>query len=794
MNPHSVSGILFKTVFRLLLVVVFIGVPAGLIYLNRVGFGQAFTERVSEALGGEAYSVSIGRLVLDPFRGLVASRVEVHGEDGRRIGRISRAVVALNLSELVARRIRIESFELVRANLAIPLEEDASLVLQDVNARILLVPGFLRLTHCDFIVASVEVRLTGNFANPEAFDIERLAPTEDGTGDLTVLRDVLDALHEIKHPDGPAMVLTANVIGDLSDFAGIRADVVELRAGRVEWKDLRLQRLAVDADYRDGVFTVQHFSAEDGGGRIEGIARIDGPADLADFEFVSTFDPRPLLAQFVGEDGLLGDLVWRGNPAMDAQGQLDWSGQRLAANILGRIEAEEVHFRGVGVALLQADFAWRDGLFLTRDARIAGPAAAGTLDLLAGPGELRARFEGTVQPPAFEPLLEGDALTELRIMEFEDPLTVRVEFHAPGGELDAAEADATVRLGRTARRGAWIDSGEVVLRYQDRAVDVRSLDVRSNGGRGEAAFVYDFGREEVRIERVDSTMPPVDVMLWIDPNIAEAIRPFRFRAPPAVTGGGHVDLASMDGNRLDFRVRSTAGLRYEVIGKTLDFGTTNASIRIRGDQLNVDIPRAALFGGSARIEARVSLDPAVPYYNADITLDRVEFQPLTELYFDYDESEGWLSGQYSFRSKMDEEEQMTGEGSLLIEGGNVFAIPILGPLSVILGEILPGVGYQISRRATVDFTVGEGKIRTRNLEIEGQGFSMYGEGDINFVTDEMDMSVRINARGVPGIVFFPVSKLFEYVSLGTVSDPVWRPKRVPRQLFGTPRRNQENND
>ncbi len=46
--------------------------------------------------------------------------------------------------------------------------------------------------------------------------------------------------------------------------------------------------------------------------------------------------------------------------------------------------------------------------------------------------------------------------------------------------------------------------------------------------------------------------------------------------------------------------------------------------------------------------------------------------------------------------------------------------------------------------------------------------------------DRMDLSVRINARGIPGIVLFPVSKLFEYVATGSVSKPEWRPKIIPR--------------
>jgi hypothetical protein len=44
----------------------------------------------------------------------------------------------------------------------------------------------------------------------------------------------------------------------------------------------------------------------------------------------------------------------------------------------------------------------------------------------------------------------------------------------------------------------------------------------------------------------------------------------------------------------------------------------------------------------------------------------------------------------------------------------------------------------------------------------------------------MDFDVRINARGLPGVLLFPVSKLFEYTSTDALSKPNWRAKIVPR--------------
>ena len=123
---------------------------------------------------------------------------------------------------------------------------------------------------------------------------------------------------------------------------------------------------------------------------------------------------------------------------------------------------------------------------------------------------------------------------------------------------------------------------------------------------------------------------------------------------------------------------------------------------------------------------------------------------------------------------------MRGDGSLRVEEGRVFAIPILGPLSEIINKIIPGAGFQAARLATADFTVGDEKINTKNLKIEGAGFSLFGSGDIYFVADKMNMSVRLNARGLPGLVLFPVSKLFEYVGTGSLSKPDWRPKIIPK--------------
>ena len=112
----------------------------------------------------------------------------------------------------------------------------------------------------------------------------------------------------------------------------------------------------------------------------------------------------------------------------------------------------------------------------------------------------------------------------------------------------------------------------------------------------------------------------------------------------------------------------------------------------------------------------------------------------------------------------------------MVDRGNVFAIPFMGPLSGVLSNVVPGLGFDKAHRAMASFQTADGRISTGNLDVHGLGFSLIGGGWIGYTNDTMDFHVRMNTRGLPGLVLTPVSKLFEYSSQGPLSKPVWRPR------------------
>ncbi len=134
-----------------------------------------------------------------------------------------------------------------------------------------------------------------------------------------------------------------------------------------------------------------------------------------------------------------------------------------------------------------------------------------------------------------------------------------------------------------------------------------------------------------------------------------------------------------------------------------------------------------------------------------------------------------MNGHYQWSGAGSDARSMKGKGEVDVRNGDLFAIPVFGPLSDILNKIMPGVGYRVARKANMSFTIKDGVIRTSDFHVDGGAFGMLGHGDSHFLEDKIDFDVRIDASGA-GFVLTPLYKFFEYKAEGSLKNPTWRPK------------------
>ena len=73
------------------------------------------------------------------------------------------------------------------------------------------------------------------------------------------------------------------------------------------------------------------------------------------------------------------------------------------------------------------------------------------------------------------------------------------------------------------------------------------------------------------------------------------------------------------------------------------------------------------------------------------------------------------------------------------------------------------------------FTFSDGIITFSEINIYSVAFAMIGSGTYDYIMDNVNLKMRANMQGPLGIIFFPVSKLFEYEGTGTLKETKWEP-------------------
>jgi hypothetical protein len=269
---------------------------------------------------------------------------------------------------------------------------------------------------------------------------------------------------------------------------------------------------------------------------------------------------------------------------------------------------------------------------------------------------------------------------------------------------------------------------------------------------------------------------PTEAIVWVDPKLWKTIVPYKFRKPPTITTNGVYQFGGGKKTRLEVAVDAPDGMDFGFLGKTLPFDRVASHLLFTNDRLQIVDLKAGLFSGTVRGTADISLAKNDSRYHAKVAVAAINFPRLTDLYYNYKTAHGAFGGTYDFTGPGSDPRLMQGSGKLEVTNGDVFAIPVFGPLSGILNSILPGAGYSVAHSASASFTIKHGIIHTDDFDAAGNLFRLLGHGDIYFLDDKLNFDLRIGGKG-PSLLLTPVYKLFEYVGEGSLKKPDWHPKR-----------------
>jgi hypothetical protein len=766
------------SVLRLAVLAAIFGIISGGYYLAKRGFGREWRSRVVEELHKRGVEAYIGRLTLDPFRGLVARNVRIFDYKNREntLALISEVSLDINYAALIHHQPFLNALDVRDAQITFPLKtadgKTDKAQLTDFRAHVYFPPEQIYVSQAEGILCGIRISATGQLIKRENYQPSRPISPEEWQRRLLIAQRVLNELQKIRFPAAvPSLQLKFS--GDIAEIEKARVEAT-LRGDRLQRGSYEMRDLSAAAEWNNQHLNIAHCEWSDRKGSFAGHADWNWETNTANFEARSSLNLKAFLDAFgLGEP--LAGTEFHSPPLVEISGSVNFGPDRFRPKIIGHAAFGQFTYKKAPFSDLTADFSWNGERTLVRDLRVRHQAGQLRADLLDAPADFRLDIESTISPDAVRPLVPVELNEFLRDWQWERSPAIRLAIRGKDRNPESWQGEGTVSLGRSRFRGTWMNNANTKIHFANGALSCEDLHVARDEGTGTGSFTYDFKKHEVRVSNIKSSVNPAEAIFWIDPKVSKTVAPYKFRRPPNVSADGVYQFRGGKNTRLEVKVDGANGMDYVFLGKTLPFDRVSGRLLFTNDRLQITDVRGALLAGALRGNADISLARNDPRYRASISVSEINFPLLTALYYNYKTAQGVLKGTYDFTGLGTDWHTMRGDGKVEVSNGDVFAIPIFGPLSGILNKIVPGSGYNIARTATAAFKVENGIIHTDDFEAAGALFSMLGHGDIHFLDDKLDFSLRLNMNG-PGVLLTPMYKLFEYAGTGSLKKPDWHPK------------------
>ncbi len=192
---------------------------------------------------------------------------------------------------------------------------------------------------------------------------------------------------------------------------------------------------------------------------------------------------------------------------------------------------------------------------------------------------------------------------------------------------------------------------------------------------------------------------------------------------------------------------------------------------------NFDV-KASVLGGGFSLRGKFDDRKQPLDYSGDLRITSVNFRKFAAVYSQEYDTEGDISAHAEFTGKLGDWKTLKGKGAIVILNSNLYAVPILGPLTPLLGALLPTPisGFNVAKEADATFKLADGFAVTDDLVASTKVFRLTSKGQVDYLEDRIQFHAQVKFGRLLGLVLFPVSKILEYTGEGTVGDPKWRPR------------------
>src|SRR5213596_3265483 len=280
------------TFMRLVILGVVLGVGGGGYYLAKRGFGRQWRDRVVEELRKRGVEAQIGRLTLDPFRGLVAKNVRIFDYRNREntLALISEVSLDINYAALIHHEPFLNALDVRDAQITFPIktaEGRASRAqLTNLRAHIYFPPEQIYVSQAEGIFCGIRLSARGQLIKRGDYQPSAAITPEEWQKQLSLAQRMVTELQKFSFPAGPPS-LQLKFSGDMAELENARVEAT-LRGERLQRGSYEINNLSAAAEWNNQRLDIAHCEWSDGKGAFAGRGDWNRESHIAKFQIHST--------------------------------------------------------------------------------------------------------------------------------------------------------------------------------------------------------------------------------------------------------------------------------------------------------------------------------------------------------------------------------------------------------------------------------------------------------------------------------------------------------------------------
>lgn len=792
-----------RTALMLLVAALIVALGAGLWWANQTGLPETWRSMIEGELEKQGLHVSIARLSYQPLRGVVAEEIRVFSDTLHRhqVSRLERVVIEFDKPRLARGEVKITRFELVDGRLDLPVDADNpdSEVLEatHVNA-IISMPGgrLLEIRDASGVIEGIDVSLSARMLGYRQTLSAPDTNDPSGRNRMELVRRCLDAAREWKYDETGRPRLSVAIDGDLSDRSTLHGRF-KLSAPKVEKNGHILSAISAEAEWNGTLLTVTSLKASDQRGTLEAQLDFDLAGREGRFGAVSSLDATHLLKSWFATPEI-SSVSFSGEQRIEGSGEFKLvDGAPLQLKLNGQASCRALLVKGVPFDSFETSFSWKDGDLYLRDLKLCRRDGQATGKMLVQDRYVRFALHTNLPISVGRPFFVNHPFGPV-LNDFGDNERTREETELEFAfELDKPTSwicTGHAKMDHGSYRGIPVVTAQTEFSLNHRELDFRNgsaeFDYRAypmarahDGAKSGPVKVrrvrYDAETALVELVGIEGSIWPAPVLRMFARDVADHLETYRFHQPPSLVANGVIDTKPKGRTDVHVTFRSDSPADYDFLGETLVLGSPSGDVRVQNNRVAVSNLSFNAFGGP--VQASLSSAPGRTgngELNGEFSWTKVSFNEVATKYGFETKSGGSLTGRIEFSTAINAIDTMSGKGLVGLTGGELFSVPVFGPLSPLVAGILADkrAGFEKAGDAFCTFTIRDGILRTNDFKTATPSMVFTGDAKIDLPKLMIDMTMRMNARGLLGIITLPLRPfygLFQFHGTGPLKKPVW---------------------